>query len=97
LFGAWRRFAVLPEKKWLSRPVVFRVNIIVILFLFLIDMCFSSGVHTHNHHAYIQSSISTLMLLISHVIISSTIDRGLMRADMAVPSVCVLPMVQNSR
>jgi hypothetical protein len=39
----------------------------------------------------------TLILLISHLIISSTIDRGLMLADMAVPSVCVLPMVQNSR
>ena len=39
----------------------------------------------------------TLILLISHLIISSTIDRGLMLADMAVPSVCVLPTVQNSR
>jgi hypothetical protein len=39
----------------------------------------------------------TLILLISHLIISSTIDRGLMLADMAVPSVCVLPMVQDSR
>ena len=39
----------------------------------------------------------TLILLISHLIISSTIDRRLMLADMAVPSVCVLPMVQNSR
>jgi hypothetical protein len=59
-------------------------------------MCFRV-VHTYNHHAYIQSSLITLMLLIFHVIISSTIDRGLMLADMAVPSVCVLPMVQNSR
>jgi hypothetical protein len=39
----------------------------------------------------------TFILLISHLIISSITDRGLMLADMAVPSVCVLPMVQNSR
>ena len=75
----------------LSRRVVIRVNIVVVV-LFLLDMCLSTGVHVH------VATLTTINLLISHlIIVSSTIDRGLMLADTAVPSVCVLPMVQNSR